>query len=251
MDRAASKTSEFWPQLSGLARDCRNGQPRAIGDRLDSDDHARLIEAALAGACEKRSAAEHGTSLRSVCRLVPVRWQDTRRGDCSSAVIASNTGRRQGRSPFDVEAEIALLDISVNEYARLLVPVDSGYGKFQDFPAAVIGHKTPKCGKLTETQRERNRLLGAECDLAEKANADLKVKHRCLHEVSLNPWRIGTIARACLAFFHIERPADSFNAPHESPEKAHCHMPDGCRCQCSDRLAGKIGKVLLEYGLED
>jgi hypothetical protein len=27
-----------------------------------------------------------------------------------------------------------------------------------------------------------------------------------LREVSLNPWRIGTIARAALAFFHIERP---------------------------------------------
>ena len=42
--------------------------------------------------------------------------------------------------------------------------------------------------------------------LAEKANADLKVRFKCLNEVSLNSWRIGTIARACLAFFHNERP---------------------------------------------
>ena len=42
--------------------------------------------------------------------------------------------------------------------------------------------------------------------LAEKANADLKVHFTCLDEVSLNPWRIGTIARACLAFFHNEQP---------------------------------------------
>lgn len=49
-------------------------------------------------------------------------------------------------------------------------------------------------------------VLGALRALAEKANADLKVRFGCLQKIGLNPWRFGTIARACLAFFNIERP---------------------------------------------
>ncbi|WP_353895555.1 transposase family protein [Glycomyces tritici] len=61
-------------------------------------------------------------------------------------------------------------------------------------------------GKLTEDQKSWTWLIGAKRALAEKANADLKTRFRCLQKVSLNPWRIGTIARACLAFFRIEHP---------------------------------------------
>jgi hypothetical protein len=105
-----------------------------------------------------------------------------------------------------VEGEIALLNIGVPEEEHLLVLVDLGYEKFRDFPAVRVPHKKLKGGKLTETQRAYNRLHGALRALAEKANADLKVRFKCLDKVSLNPWRIGTIARACLAFFGIERP---------------------------------------------
>ncbi|WP_374199501.1 transposase family protein [Glycomyces sp. YM15] len=89
---------------------------------------------------------------------------------------------------------------------HLLVLVDLGYEKFRAFPAVVMGHKTPKGGILTEDQKEWNRLIGAKRALAEKANADVKTRFRCLQKVSLNPWRIGTIARAGLAFHRIERP---------------------------------------------
>lgn len=105
-----------------------------------------------------------------------------------------------------IEAEIALLNIGVDPEEHLLVLVDLGYEKFRAFPAVVMGHKKPKGGKLTEDQQEWNRLIGAKRALAEKANADLKMRFRCLQKVSLNPWRIGTIARACLAFHRIERP---------------------------------------------
>lgn len=105
-----------------------------------------------------------------------------------------------------VEDAIALLNIGVPEEEHLLVLVDLGYEKFRDFPAVRTPHKKPKNGELTETQRAYNRLHGALRALAEKANADLKVRFACLDKVSLNPWRIGTIARACLAFFRIERP---------------------------------------------
>ncbi len=105
-----------------------------------------------------------------------------------------------------VEAVIALLNIGVDAEEHLLVLVDLGYEKFRAFPAVVVPHKTPARGKLTEAQKEWNRLVRAKRALAEKANADLKMRFRCLQKVSLNPWQIGTIARACLALFRIEQP---------------------------------------------
>jgi hypothetical protein len=87
-----------------------------------------------------------------------------------------------------------------------LVLVDLGYEKFRAFPAVVVPRKAPKGGKLTEDQKEWNRLIGRKRALAEKTNADLKVRFTCLDKVSLDPWRIGTIVRACLAFHRIERP---------------------------------------------
>src|SRR5690606_4370068 len=98
------------------------------------------------------------------------------------------------RAPDRYRAEIALLTIGVSDDEHLLVLVDLGYEKFRAFPAVVVPHKAPKGGKLTEDQQEWNRPIGAKRALAEKANADLKTRFRCLQKVSLNPWRIGTIA---------------------------------------------------------
>lgn len=57
------------PQLPQLALACRNGKPRAIRDRLAPEEYQRLVEAARAGACKKRLAAEFGISRRSIDRL--------------------------------------------------------------------------------------------------------------------------------------------------------------------------------------
>jgi hypothetical protein len=67
---AAHDWREPVPQLSQLARDCRNGKPRAIRDRFIPEEYERLVEAARAGACKKRLAAEFGISRRSIDRLV-------------------------------------------------------------------------------------------------------------------------------------------------------------------------------------
>jgi hypothetical protein len=68
-DVTARDWREPAPQLSQLARDCRNGQPCAIRDRLAPEEYERLIEAARAGACKKCLAAEYGISRRSIDRL--------------------------------------------------------------------------------------------------------------------------------------------------------------------------------------
>jgi antitoxin component of RelBE/YafQ-DinJ toxin-antitoxin module len=70
-----------------------------------------------------------------------------------------------------VETEVALLNLGVSEEEHLLVLVDLGYEKFRAFPAVVVSHKAPKGGKLSEAQKEWNRLIGAKQALVEKANA--------------------------------------------------------------------------------
>jgi hypothetical protein len=122
---------------------------------------------------------------------------DARPGREHEVTAAHHTG---------VGEAIALINIGVPEDEHLLVPVDLGYEKFRDFPAVRCGHKKPKTGELTIDQRQYNKVLGALCALAEKANANLKVRFKCPDKIGLNPWRIGTVARACLALFHFERP---------------------------------------------
>jgi hypothetical protein len=91
-----------------------------------------------------------------------------------------------------------------NETQRLLVLVDLGYEKFADAEPVRLPHKKPKGKTLTVDQRQYNKVLGALRALAEKANADLKMRFRALRRVSLNPWRIGIITRASLAIFQHE-----------------------------------------------
>jgi hypothetical protein len=57
------------PQLSQLATGCRNGQPRAIRDRLSPDEYERLLGAVRAGVSKRQLATQYGVSLRSVYRL--------------------------------------------------------------------------------------------------------------------------------------------------------------------------------------
>jgi hypothetical protein len=61
---------ESGPQVSELAAASRNGQPRAIHDRLAPGEFERLLTAARAGACRKALAAEFGISRRSIHRLL-------------------------------------------------------------------------------------------------------------------------------------------------------------------------------------
>jgi len=141
----------------------------------------------------------HGVNLQVVSASdgYPLWIGDARPGREHDSTAAHHTG---------VEEAIALINIGVPTDAHLLVLVDLGYEKFRDFPAVRCGYKKPKNGKLTIDQRQYNKVLGALRALAEKANADLKVRFKCLDKVGLNPWRIGTIARACLALYHFERP---------------------------------------------
>jgi hypothetical protein len=67
---AAPERHQPGPPVSALAAASRNGQPRAIRDRLDPADYQRLLAAARAGYCKKELAAEYGISRRSIYRLL-------------------------------------------------------------------------------------------------------------------------------------------------------------------------------------
>lgn len=117
---------------------------------------------------------------------------------------------RPGREHDSTAAIAAGLDTwfaelnTAEDARRLLVLVDLGYEKFADAEPVRLPHKKPKDRELTVDQRQYNQALGALRALAEKANADLKMRFRALRRIGLNPWRIGVIARACLAVFQHE-----------------------------------------------
>jgi glutamine synthetase adenylyltransferase len=67
---AAPERHQAAPQVSELAAASRNGQPRAIRDRLDLGDYERLLTAARGGYCKKALATEYGISRRSIYRLL-------------------------------------------------------------------------------------------------------------------------------------------------------------------------------------
>lgn len=58
------------PQLSQLALARRNGQPRAIRDRLAAEEYEQLLDAVRAGVPKRQLAKRYGMSPRSVYRLV-------------------------------------------------------------------------------------------------------------------------------------------------------------------------------------
>ncbi len=136
----------------------------------------------------------HGANLQvlSTPDGFPLWIGDARPGREHDSTAAHRTG---------VEDEIALLNIGVPQEQHLLVLVYLGYEKLRDFPAVRAPHKKPKGGSLTEVQRSYNRLHGALRALAEKANADLKVRFACLDKVSLDPWRISYQAGGCFLNF--------------------------------------------------
>ena len=61
--------------------------------------------------------------------------------------------------------------------------VDLGYEKHRDFPAVRAPLKKPKHRELSAAECAYNRLHGALRALAEEANADLKVRFKCLDKV--------------------------------------------------------------------
>ncbi|ABW12382.1 transposase IS4 family protein [Parafrankia sp. EAN1pec] len=65
-------------------------------------------------------------------------------------------------------------------------------------------YKKPKGGALTDEQKAHNRVHNALRAVGERANALLKVTFRLLRNITIDPWKIGLVAKAALVILHTE-----------------------------------------------
>jgi DDE superfamily endonuclease len=84
------------------------------------------------------------------------------------------------------------------------IPTLTDLGYLNMSPAIRHPYKKPQGGELTEAQTAYNKVIRAVRGLGERANALLKTTFKALRHVSLDPWRIGTIAKAALVLLHLE-----------------------------------------------
>ena len=96
---------------------------------------------------------------------------------------------------------LGALSLYEHEYA---MPTLTDLGYLNLSPAIRHPHKKPKGGELTEAQSTYNSLIRAVHGIAERANALLKETFAALQNVSLDPSRIGGIAKAALVLLHLE-----------------------------------------------
>lgn len=100
-------------------------------------------------------------------------------------------------------AEGLLPALAVHE-AEYAMPTLTDLGYINLSPAIRHPHKKPKGGALTEAQTAYNTLIRGVHGVAERANALLKETFAALQKVSLDPRRIGAIAKAALVLLHLE-----------------------------------------------
>ncbi len=78
---------------------------------------------------------------------------------------------------------------------------DLGYEGLRDTVA--LPFKTPKGRTLIDDQKKHNRTHNALRAVGERANALLK-HFKALRNISLDPWKIGLIAKAALVLIHTD-----------------------------------------------
>lgn len=67
-----------------------------------------------------------------------------------------------------------------------------------------VAAKKPKGGQLTDEQKTRNKAHNGKRAIGERGNSLLKTTFKTLRNISLCPWKIGTIVKAALVILHIE-----------------------------------------------
>jgi hypothetical protein len=67
-----------------------------------------------------------------------------------------------------------------------------------------VAFKKPQGGQLTDDQKTHNKAHNAKRAVGERGNSLLKTTFKALRNVSLCPWKIGTIVAAALVILHVE-----------------------------------------------
>jgi DDE superfamily endonuclease len=100
-----------------------------------------------------------------------------------------------------------------------------------------VAFKKPKGGELTEEQKDHNKTHNGKRAVGERGNALLKTTFKALRNVSICPWRIGTIVAAALVILHSISVWRSVRASADTKTKRSRHtlaMP--VRCVVAPRL---------------
>ncbi len=97
-----------------------------------------------------------------------------------------------------------LLDALALYEGEYAMPTLTDLGHLNLSPAIRHPYKKPKGGELTEDQNAYNSVIRAVHGVGERANALLKETFAALQNVSLDPARIGDIAKAALVLLHLE-----------------------------------------------
>ncbi|PFG46912.1 DDE superfamily endonuclease [Amycolatopsis sulphurea] len=79
---------------------------------------------------------------------------------------------------------------------------DLGYEGEAD--TITVAFKKPKGGELTKEQKTHNKAHNGKRAIGERGNSLLKTTFKALLNISLCPWKIGTIVAAALVILHIE-----------------------------------------------
>jgi DDE superfamily endonuclease len=87
---------------------------------------------------------------------------------------------------------------------RAGMPTLTDLGDENLHPALRHPIKKPKGRELTDEQKSFNALIRGIHAPGERANSLLKTTFKALRRVSLDPWKIGKIARAALVLLHLE-----------------------------------------------
>ncbi|WP_261560781.1 transposase family protein [Frankia tisae] len=113
-------------------------------------------------------------------------------------------GREHDLTALRACGALALLDEWTGDGCHQVL-FDLGYEgcATQEGPLA-IPFKKPKGGELTGDQKGHNRIHNALRAVGERGNALLKGTFGVLRNVTIDPWKIGSVVKACLVLLHME-----------------------------------------------
>lgn len=110
-------------------------------------------------------------------------------------------GREHDTTALREHAEILpLLRVWTDQHGRVLG--DLGYEG--EAGTITVGYKKPAGSTLSGTQKTYNKVHNGLRAIGERGNSLLKTTFKALRNVSLCPWRIGTIVAAALVLLHFE-----------------------------------------------
>jgi DDE superfamily endonuclease len=110
-------------------------------------------------------------------------------------------GREHDTTALRTHAEILP---ALTAWTSIELPVLGDLGYEGEADTITVAVKKPQGGELTEDQKAQNKAHNGKRAVGERGNSLLKTTFKALRNISLCPWRIGTIVAAALVILHID-----------------------------------------------